>query len=62
MPGGSMEVRVAESRVELGELAARDVGAALRRGLREKALLRMILVGDSPGQLSREDAATVGHP
>jgi hypothetical protein len=57
-----MEVRLAESRVELGELAARDVGAALRRGLREKALLRMILVGDSPGQLSREDAATVGHP
>lgn len=44
-----MEVCLAKSRVELGNLAARDIGAALRSALREKAHLRMILAA-APSQ------------
>jgi glucosamine-6-phosphate deaminase len=44
-----MRLCVAESRAELGGLAARDIGAALRSGLREKASLRMILAA-APSQ------------
>jgi glucosamine-6-phosphate deaminase len=44
-----MEVHVAESRVELGRIAARDIGNALRAGLREKDHLRLILAA-APSQ------------
>lgn len=44
-----MEVYVAESRTELGRMAARDIGNALRAGLREKVHLRLILAA-APSQ------------
>jgi glucosamine-6-phosphate deaminase len=44
-----MEVYQAASRIELGEAAARDIGAALRRALREKPHVRMILAA-APSQ------------
>lgn len=44
-----MKVCLAQSRSELGKLAARDIGVALRRGLREKQSLRMILAA-APSQ------------
>ncbi len=44
-----MRVCLAQSRSELGKLAARDIGAALRSGLREKPSLRMILAA-APSQ------------
>jgi glucosamine-6-phosphate deaminase len=55
-----MKVCLAESHTELGELAARDIGAALRSGLREKANLRMILAA-APSQ-SEMLAALVREP
>jgi glucosamine-6-phosphate deaminase len=44
-----MEVYLAESRQELGEVAARNIGTALRSGLRAKPSLRMILAA-APSQ------------
>jgi glucosamine-6-phosphate deaminase len=44
-----MEVYVAESRSELGKVAARDIAVALRNGLRQKSYLRMILAA-APSQ------------
>jgi glucosamine-6-phosphate deaminase len=44
-----MEICLAESRIELGNLAARDIGVALRSVLREKAHMRMILAA-APSQ------------
>lgn len=44
-----MEVCIADSRPELGELAARDISAALRRTLRQKANVRMIFAA-APSQ------------
>jgi len=44
-----MNVCLAESRAELGERAAHDIGVALRSALREKAHLRMILAA-APSQ------------
>lgn len=44
-----MNVHVAKSRTELGLLAARDIGEALREGLRRKAHLRLILAA-APSQ------------
>jgi glucosamine-6-phosphate deaminase len=44
-----MEVYLAKSRRELGELAARAIGAALRRALRKKPQVRMILAA-APSQ------------
>jgi glucosamine-6-phosphate deaminase len=44
-----MNVHVAKSRSELGRLAARDIGEALREGLRRKAHLRLILAA-APSQ------------
>src|SRR5580658_5613914 len=44
-----MKVCLAQSRSELGALAARDIGVALRRGLHEKPSLRMILAA-APSQ------------
>lgn len=38
-----MKVYVAESRAQLGRLAAHDIGEALREGLRRKGHLRLIL-------------------
>ena len=55
-----MRVCVAESRSELGRLAARDIGAVLRRGLREKPFLRMILAA-APSQ-SEMLAALASEP
>lgn len=50
-----MDVCVAESRSELGQLAARDIGAAIRRALRNKPHLRMILAA-APSQSEMLDA------
>ncbi len=44
-----MKVCLAQSRSELGKLAARDIGVALRKGLSEKPSLRMILAA-APSQ------------
>jgi glucosamine-6-phosphate deaminase len=44
-----MKVCLAESRSELGKLAARDIATAMRSGLREKPSLRMILAA-APSQ------------
>ena len=44
-----MEVHVANSRAELGEAAGRDIGEALRVGLRKKAHLRLIFAA-APSQ------------
>jgi hypothetical protein len=44
-----MNVHVADSRAELGQLAARDIGETLRKGLREKDHLRLILAA-APSQ------------
>jgi glucosamine-6-phosphate deaminase len=55
-----MKVSLAESRTALGKLAARDIGAALRSGLREKASLRMILAA-APSQ-SEMLAALANEP
>ncbi len=44
-----MKVYLAESRTELGTLAAHDIAAALRRGLHEKTSLRIILAA-APSQ------------
>jgi len=44
-----MNVHVGESRAELGQLAARDIGETLREGLREKGHLRLILAA-APSQ------------
>ncbi|MFP5229472.1 MAG: glucosamine-6-phosphate deaminase [Acidobacteriota bacterium] len=44
-----MEIRLAESRVRLGEMAAQEIGAALREALRKKAHLRMIFAA-APSQ------------
>lgn len=44
-----MKVHVAESRAKLGRLAARDIGEALREGLRRKDHLRLILAA-APSQ------------
>ncbi len=44
-----MKVCVAQSRSELGNFAARDIGAALRAGLSQKPSLRMILAA-APSQ------------
>jgi glucosamine-6-phosphate deaminase len=44
-----MKVCLAQSRSELGKLAARDIGVALRSGLHEKSSLRMILAA-APSQ------------
>ena len=44
-----MKVRVAGSRMELGLIAAREIGAALRCGLREKPHLRMLMAA-APSQ------------
>lgn len=46
---GNMEIRIAESRSQLGEIAGRDIGAALRCKLREKKQVRMILAA-APSQ------------
>lgn len=50
-----MDVCVAESRSELGQLAARDIGAALRRVLRSKPQVRTILAA-APSQSEMLDA------
>jgi len=55
-----VKVCVAQSRSELGKRAARDIGAALRSGLREKPSLRMILAA-APSQ-SDMLAALAGEP
>jgi glucosamine-6-phosphate deaminase len=44
-----MKVHVAKSRTELGQFAAREIGKALREGLRTKAHLRLILAA-APSQ------------
>jgi glucosamine-6-phosphate deaminase len=44
-----MEVCLTTSRAQLGELAARDIGAAIRRALRRKAHVRMVLAA-APSQ------------
>jgi glucosamine-6-phosphate deaminase len=44
-----MDVCLATSRAELGVLAARDIGTALRRALRRKPIVRMILAA-APSQ------------
>jgi len=44
-----MKVHVAESRAKLGQFAARDIGEALREGLRRKDHLRLILAA-APSQ------------
>lgn len=44
-----MKVCLADSRVELGQIAANDIGAALRKGLSEKPHLRMIFAA-APSQ------------
>jgi glucosamine-6-phosphate deaminase len=44
-----MRVHIAETRAELGRLAARDIADALREGLRRKAHLRLILAA-APSQ------------
>jgi glucosamine-6-phosphate deaminase len=44
-----MKICLAESRSELGKLAARDIAVALRSGLREKPSLRMIMAA-APSQ------------
>jgi len=44
-----MRVHIAETRVELGRLAARDIADALREGLRRKDHLRLILAA-APSQ------------
>jgi glucosamine-6-phosphate deaminase len=44
-----MKICVAETRAELGKLAARDIARALLAGLREKANIRMILAA-APSQ------------
>ncbi len=44
-----MKVHVAETRAELGRLAARDIGEALREGLRRKDHLRLVLAA-APSQ------------
>lgn len=44
-----MKVHVAESRTELGQLAAHEIGEALREGLRTEARLRLILAA-APSQ------------
>jgi glucosamine-6-phosphate deaminase len=44
-----MKICLAESRSELGKLAARDIGVALRSGLHQKPSLRMILAA-APSQ------------
>lgn len=44
-----MRVHIAEDRIELGRLAARDIGEALREGLRRKDCLRLILAA-APSQ------------
>ncbi len=49
-----------ESRVELGQLAARDIGVALRKGLRQRSSLRMILAA-APSQ-SETLSALVREP
>ena len=55
-----MKVSLAESRAELGQIAARDVGAALRNRLREKPHLRIIFAA-APSQ-SEMLAALVREP
>jgi glucosamine-6-phosphate deaminase len=55
-----MEVCLAETRAELGELAARDIGTALRRGLRQRTQLRIIMAA-APSQ-SEMLAALVREP
>jgi glucosamine-6-phosphate deaminase len=55
-----MKVCVAESRTELGKLAARDIAAAMRNRLRDKHSLRMILAA-APSQ-SEMLAALTGEP
>ena len=55
-----MEVCLATSRVEMGELAARDIGAALRRLLRRQPHVRMILAA-APSQ-SEMLAALIREP
>lgn len=55
-----MEVCLAATRAELGELAARDIGTALRRGLRQKPHLRIILAA-APSQ-SEMLAALIREP
>jgi glucosamine-6-phosphate deaminase len=55
-----MKVFVLESRAELGGVAARDIGDALRSGLHEKPHLRMILAA-APSQ-SEMLAALVREP
>ncbi len=44
-----MKIHVAETPADLGQMAAHDIGAALRNGLREKSHLRMILAA-APSQ------------
>ena len=44
-----MKIHVADTPADLGQMAAHDIGAALRRGLREKQHLRMILAA-APSQ------------
>ena len=44
-----MNIHVAETRAELGRIAARDIGEALRQGLRRKDHLRVILAA-APSQ------------
>ena len=46
-----MKVRVAESRNEIEKLAARDIAAAMRGGLRDKQALRMILAARQVKQM-----------
>jgi glucosamine-6-phosphate deaminase len=44
-----MDVQLTESRSQLGEIAAREIGAALREGLRKKPQLRVIFAA-APSQ------------
>lgn len=55
-----MEIHISESRAELGELAARDIAAAVRSGLRKKPHLRMIFAA-APSQ-SAMLAALLSEP
>ena len=58
-----MEFCLASSHDELGVLAARDIGAALRRLLRGKAHLRMILAAaPSQGAMPPRSPGRPGYP
>ncbi|QNI37359.1 glucosamine-6-phosphate deaminase [Edaphobacter albus] len=45
----SMDIRIADTRVEMGRLAASDIADALRKGLQQKSHLRIVLAA-APSQ------------